>query len=158
MFTIDGNPFTLTSSPVYQVINLKIRVSVQTELCSPVWVSISKPRASAVQKVLDTCTIVKPAMSLRVYVYMSTSRPCQQSIHLLSTEGTTQFRPEEFSSIFINLSNLVTSKACGSDLLHTSAVTDECSCKPNDKLVAFGTLVHEQSHLNQGHRIQLMWK
>lgn len=84
--------------------------------------------------------------------------PRQQSIYLLSTEGTIQFRPEEFNSIFINLSNLVTSKACGSDLLQPSAVTDECSGRPNDKLVGFGILVHEQSYLNQGHRIQLMWK
>lgn len=80
--------------------------------------------------------------------------PHQQSIYLLSTEGTIQFRPKEFSSIFINLSNHVTSKACRSDLWQASAVTDEYSGRANDKPVTFGILVHEQPYLNQGHRIQ----
>lgn len=78
-------------------ISLKTRVPEETELCSLIWVSISKRRASAVQSL--RCTIVKPAMSLQVHVYMPTSpTPTQRapppSICLLSVEGTTRFRPE----------------------------------------------------------------
>lgn len=79
-----------------------------------------------------------------------------QSIHLLSTEITIQLRPEELSFIFTSLSNLLTSKARRSDLLQASAVTDECSGRPNDKFLGFRILVHEQSYLNWGHRIQHM--
>lgn len=97
---------------------------------------------------------------------MSASPPpaCHQSIYLLSTEITMQLRPEEFSFIFTRLSNLLTSRACRSDLLQASAVTDKCSGRPNDKLVGYRISVHdteisyfqlltEFSYFNWGHRI-----
>lgn len=65
-----------------------------------------------------------------------------------------QLRPEEFSFIFTRLSNLLTSTACRSDLLQASAVTGKCSGRPNKRLVGLRILVHEQSYLNRGHRIQ----
>lgn len=87
-------------------------------------------------------------MSLRGYVYTSGSPfppASHQSIYLLSTEVTIQLRPEKFGFAFTSLSNL-RSKACRSDLLQASAVTD--------KLGGFRILAHKQSYLNWGHRIQ----
>lgn len=87
---------------------------------------------------------------------MSACPPRQYSIYLLATEGATQFSPEELSSIFVNLSDLLRRKARGSDLLQASAVADECGDSPNDKLVKI--LDHEHSYLNQGHRTEFLWK